>query len=223
MNIAIDGPAGAGKSTIAKMVAKDLGSIYVDTGAMYRAVALRMLKLGVDTSDTVAITNATPGMDITIRYADGVQHVILDGEDVSDKIRTNEVSGLASVVAAVPAVRKKLVELQQKLASETSVVMDGRDIGTVVLPNAELKIYLTASQEERARRRFRQNEEQGTPNPPMDMLVCEIAERDRRDMTRPVSPLRKAEDAVLLDSSDMTIEEVVARILSLAKERENVG
>ncbi|MGX8704938.1 MAG: (d)CMP kinase, partial [bacterium] len=149
--------------------------------------------------------------------------MLLGGEDVSDEIRTPRSSIYASDVSAIPEVRAFLMDMQRSMAKKHSVVMDGRDIGTVVLPNAELKIYLTASQEERARRRFRQNEEQGTPNPPMDMLICEIAERDRRDMTRPVSPLRKAEDAVLLDSSDMTIEEVVARILSLAKERENVG
>ena len=217
MNIAIDGPAGAGKSTIAKLVAKEMGSVYVDTGAMYRAMALRMLNLGVNTEDTAAITEASKDADISIRYVDGEQRVILDGKDVSEEIRTNEVSGLASIVAAVPAVREKLVALQQKLARETAVVMDGRDIGTTVLPDAELKIYLTASQEERARRRFVQNAEKGLPEVPMDYLIGEIAERDRRDMTRSVSPLRKAEDAVLLDSSEMTIEEVVSAILKLAE------
>ncbi|MGX8728990.1 MAG: (d)CMP kinase [Lachnospiraceae bacterium] len=217
MNIAIDGPAGAGKSTIAKLVAKALGSVYVDTGAMYRAMALRMLKLGVDTEDMAAVSRASGNADISLRYENGEQRVILDGEDVSEEIRTNEVSGLASVVAAVPAVREKLVALQQKLARETAVVMDGRDIGTTVLPDAELKIYLTASQEERARRRFVQNAEKGLPEVPMKMLIGEIAERDRRDMTRHVSPLRKAEDAVLLDSSEMTIEEVVSAILKLAE------
>ncbi len=217
MNVAIDGPAGAGKSTIAKLVAKEMGSVYVDTGAMYRAMALRMLNLGVNTEDTAAITEASKDADISIRYVDGEQRVILDGKDVSEEIRTNEVSGLASVVAAVPAVREKLVALQQKLARETAVVMDGRDIGTTVLPDAELKIYLTASQKERARRRFVQNAEKGLPEVPMDYLIGEIAERDRRDMTRSVSPLRKAEDAVLLDSSEMTIEEVVSAILKLAE------
>ena len=217
MNIAIDGPAGAGKSTIAKLVAKEMGSVYVDTGAMYRAMALRMLNLGVNTEDTAAITEASKDADISIRYVDGEQRVILDGKDVSEEIRTNEVSGLASVVAAVPVVREKLVALQQKLARETAVVMDGRDIGTTVLPDAELKIYLTASQKERARRRFVQNAEKGLPEVPMDYLIGEIAERDRRDMTRSVSPLRKAEDAVLLDSSEMTIEEVVSAILKLAE------
>ena len=217
MNIAIDGPAGAGKSTIAKLVAKEMGSVYVDTGAMYRAMALRMLNLGVNTEDTAAITEASKDADISIRYVDGEQRVILDGKDVSEEIRTNEVSGLASVVAAVPAVREKLVALQQKLARETAVVMDGRDIGTTVLPDAELKIYLTASQKERARRRFVQNAEKGLPEVPMDYLIGEIAERDRRDMTRSVSPLGKAEDAVLLDSSEMTIEEVVSAILKLAE------
>ena len=216
MNIAIDGPAGAGKSTIAKLVAKELGSVYVDTGAMYRAMALRMLKLGVDTADTMAVSRSSADADISIRYVDGEQRVLLDGEDVSEMIRTNEVSALASVVAAVPAVREKLVSLQQKLAREVSVVMDGRDIGTVVLPDAELKIYLTASQVERARRRFVQNAEKGLPEVSMEYLIAEIADRDRRDMTREVSPLRKAEDAVLLDSSDMSIEEVVRRILELA-------
>lgn len=221
MNIAIDGPAGAGKSTIAKLVAKEMGSVYVDTGAMYRAMALRMLNLGVDTTDTLAVSKASEDADITIRYVNGVQHVLLDGEDVSEKIRTNEVSSLASVVAAVSKVREKLVFLQQKLAREVPVVMDGRDIGTVVLPDAELKIYLTASQKERARRRFLQNAEKGLPEVPMEQLVAEIADRDRRDMTRAVSPLRQAEDAVLLDSSDLAIEEVVKEILDLAMERRN--
>ena len=217
MNIAIDGPAGAGKSTIAKLVAKEMGSVYVDTGAMYRAMAFRMLKLGVNTANTEAVAQASVDADISIRYVDGEQRVLLDGEDVSEKIRTNEVSALASVVATVPAVRKKLVLLQQKLAREVPVVMDGRDIGTVVLPDAELKIYLTASQVERARRRFVQNAEKGLPEVSMEVLIAEIADRDRRDMTREVSPLRKAEDAVLLDSSNMSIEEVVGRILELAK------
>ena len=223
MNIAIDGPAGAGKSTIAKLVAAELGSIYVDTGAMYRAMALFMLKKGIDPDDTAAIEKTCEEADISIRYEDGKQHVILNGEDVTDYLRTEEVGNMASKSSVCARVREKLVELQQKLARTTSVVMDGRDIGTVVLPDAELKIYLTASARTRALRRYNELVEKAgdaSEVPSLEEIESDIVDRDYRDMHRENSPLKQAEDAVLVDSSDLSIEEVTSRILSLAKERQ---
>ena len=214
MNIAIDGPAGAGKSTIAKAVARELNSIYVDTGAMYRAMALYMLKNDISPDDTESIEKACESADISIVYKDGAQHVILNGEDVTGELRTEAVGNMASSVSVNGKVRKKLVSLQQKLAHSTSVVMDGRDIGTVVLPDADLKIYLTASVETRADRRYKELIEKGQ-QPDLDEIRRDIADRDYRDMNRENSPLRQAEDAVLIDSSDMTIPEVVDRILGL--------
>lgn len=214
MNIAIDGPAGAGKSTIAKRVAKELEFIYVDTGAMYRAMALYLLKLGISAEDKEGIETACQNADITIAYIDGEQQVILNGENVTPYIRTEEVGNMASASSVNGKVREKLVALQQKLASEKSVVMDGRDIGTTVLPNAQLKIYLTASSACRAKRRFDELTAKGQ--------VCDLAkieediiERDYRDMNREISPLKQAEDAVYVDSSDMGIEEVVNTIIDL--------
>ena len=214
MNIAIDGPAGAGKSTIAKAVARELNSIYVDTGAMYRAMALYMLKNDISPDHTESIEKACESADISIVYKDGAQHVILNGEDVTGELRTEAVGNMASSVSVNGKVRKKLVSLQQKLAHSTSVVMDGRDIGTVVLPDADLKIYLTASVETRADRRYKELIEKGQ-QPDLDEIRRDIADRDHRDMNRENSPLRQAEDAVLIDSSDMTIPEVVDRILGL--------
>ena len=222
MNIAIDGPAGAGKSTIAKKVAKELGSIYVDTGAMYRAMALLMIKKGVDPSDTDAIERSCDEADISIEYQDGAQHVFLNGEDVTDRLRTEAVGNMASVSSGNAKVRAKLVELQQKLAKKVPVVMDGRDIGTVVLPDAELKIYLTANVRTRAMRRYQElleKQGEGEATPVLEMIEQDIRERDERDMNRANSPLRKAEDAVLLDSSDLTPDEVTERILGLAAEK----
>lgn len=216
MNIAIDGPAGAGKSTIAKAVARELNSIYVDTGAMYRAMALYMLKNDISPDDTESIEKACESADISIVYKDGAQHVILNGEDVTGELRTEAVGNMASSVSVNGKVRKKLVSLQQKLAHSTSVVMDGRDIGTVVLPDADLKIYLTASVETRADRRYKELIEKGQ-HPDLDEIRRDIADRDHRDMNRENSPLRQAEDAVLIDSSDMTIPEVVDRILGLTE------
>lgn len=216
MNIAIDGPAGAGKSTIAKAVARELNSIYVDTGAMYRAMALYMLKNDISPDDTESIEKACESADISIVYKDGAQHVILNGEDVTGELRTEAVGNMASSVSVNGKVRKKLVSLQQKLAHSTSVVMDGRDIGTVVLPDADLKIYLTASVETRADRRYKELIEKGQ-QPDLDEIRRDIADRDHRDMNRENSPLRQAEDAVLIDSSDMTIPEVVDRILGLTE------
>ena len=213
-NIAIDGPAGAGKSTIAKLVAKKRGYIYVDTGAMYRAMALYLLRTGVDISDRAAIAKACQNADISIAYQQGEQVVLLNGENVNAYLRTEEVGNMASVSSAVPEVRKKLVELQQELAAKEDVVMDGRDIGTVVLPNADVKVYLTASTHTRAMRRFLELQEKGQVAD-LEKIEADIADRDYRDMHRETSPLRQAEDAVLVDSSEMTIEQVVERILSL--------
>lgn len=211
-SIAIDGPAGAGKSTIAKMVAKELGFIYVDTGAMYRAMALYLIRQKIDRNDTAGIEKACEDADISISYENGVQCVLLMGENVNDKIRTEEVGNMASASSANPKVRKKLVALQQKLASEKDVVMDGRDIGTVVLPNSRCKIYLTASSKVRAQRRYDELIAKGEACD-LAKIESDIIERDRRDMTREESPLRQADDAVLIDSSDMTIEQVRDAIL----------
>ncbi|MCR4692235.1 MAG: (d)CMP kinase [Lachnospiraceae bacterium] len=226
MNVAIDGPAGAGKSTIAKLVAKKKGYIYVDTGAMYRAMALYLSRTGLDPKNAEsadpAIANATIESikekclepDISIEYQNGEQVVILNGENVNGLIRTPQVSDMASVSSAVQEVRTRLVALQQKLAAEQDVVMDGRDIGTVVLPKAEVKVYLTASVQERARRRHEELKAKGTECD-LATIEAEIAQRDERDMNREASPLKQAEDAVLIDSSHMTIEEVADSILEL--------
>lgn len=216
MNIAIDGPAGAGKSTIAKKVAKKMGYIYVDTGAMYRAMALFMIKQGIDPSDAPSIEEACKIADISIEYRDGEQVVLLNGENVNAYLRTEEVGNMASVTSVNAKVREKLVELQQKLAKTKDVVMDGRDIGTVVLPNAEVKVYLTASSLVRAQRRALELEAKGE-RADLSKIEADIIERDNRDMTRAISPLKQAEDATLIDSSYMTIDEVVEAILNLVK------
>ena len=216
MNIAIDGPAGAGKSTIAKKVAKKMGYIYVDTGAMYRAMALFMIKQGIDPGDATSIEEACKIADISIEYRDGEQVVLLNGENVNAYLRTEEVGNMASVTSVNAKVREKLVELQQKLAKTKDVVMDGRDIGTVVLPNAEVKVYLTASSLVRAQRRALELEAKGE-NADLSKIEADIIERDNRDMTRAISPLKQAEDATLIDSSYMTIDEVVEAILNLVK------
>ena len=218
INIAIDGPAGAGKSTIARRVAEKLSYIYVDTGAMYRAMALYMHRKGIAAEDSEKIAAACGEPAISIEYRDGEQVVLLDGENVNPFLRTQEVSAMASKSSAVPQVRTRLVQLQQELAAAQNVVMDGRDIGTVVLPDARVKIYLTASVEVRARRRFLELQQKGEPAV-LEEIAAEIADRDHRDMTREVSPLRQAEDAVLVDTSDMTIEQVTDRILSIVKEK----
>lgn len=214
INIAIDGPAGAGKSTIAKKVAANLGYIYVDTGAMYRAMALYFIRKGIKAEDTKAISDECKNADISITYMDGAQVVLLDGENVNGYIRTEEVGNMASATSVNGEVRKKLVELQQKLAAKENVVMDGRDIGTVVLPNAEVKVYLTASSAVRAKRRFLELQAKGE-DADIEKIEQDIIERDHRDMTREISPLKQAEDAVYLDSSDMTIEEVVQKIMDM--------
>lgn len=217
-SIAIDGPAGAGKSTIAKMVAKELGFIYVDTGAMYRAMALHMIKNGIDASESDKISATCQSADITIRYESGIQVVYLNGENVNSLIRTEAVGNMASATSVNGDVRKKLVELQQKLAETTDVVMDGRDIGTVVLPKADLKVYLTASSRVRADRRYKELTAKGVQCD-LDAIEQDIIERDYRDMHRENSPLMQAEDALLVDSSEMTIEEVAGRILELYRKK----
>lgn len=214
--VAIDGPAGAGKSTVAKAVAKRLGYIYVDTGAMYRAMALYLLRQHIDAGDTDGISRASRHADITISYEDGLQQVILNGENVTAFLRTEEVGNMASASSVNPDVRRKLVELQQALAARENVVMDGRDIGTCVLPDADVKVYLTASTQCRAKRRYDELAARGE-NCDLEAIEADIRERDRRDMTREFSPLRQAEDAVLVDSSYMTVEEVIERIISLVR------
>ena len=209
-NIAIDGPAGAGKSTIARRVAKELSFIYVDTGAMYRAMALYLLRKEVNRDDTEQIGNICQDAEISIEYQNGEQIVLLNGENVNSYLRTEEVGNMASVSSAVPRVREKLLSLQRKLAKDMSVVMDGRDIGTTILPDADVKIYLTASSLTRARRRYLELQEKGTVCN-LDDIQKDIEERDQRDMNREISPLRQAKDAVLVDSSDLTIKSEAKR------------
>ena len=217
MNIAIDGPAGAGKSTIAKRLAKKLGFIYVDTGAMYRAMAYYFLQHNIDAKDENAIAAACPDVDVTITYENGEQQVLLNGENVNGVIRNEEVGNMASSTSVYPVVRKKLVELQRQLAKSADVIMDGRDIGTCVLPDAQVKIYLTASSATRAKRRYDELTEKGVS---CDLAEIEkdIIDRDYRDMHRETSPLRQAEDAVLDDSSEMNIDEVVDAIYQVYSE-----
>ncbi|MCR5320474.1 MAG: (d)CMP kinase [Lachnospiraceae bacterium] len=215
-NIAIDGPAGAGKSTIAKIVAKEKGFIYVDTGAMYRAIAYHLLQNHVAVEDVERICEEAQKADVSIRYENGEQVVLLNGENVNAYLRQEEVGNMASASSVHAKVREKMTELQRKLAAEQDVVMDGRDIGTVVLPNADLKIFLTASVEERAKRRFDELKAKGE-NPDLSAIEKDIAERDHRDMTREVAPLKQADDAVLVDTTSMTIQEVADKIMSYIK------
>lgn len=217
-NIAIDGPAGAGKSTIAKKVAKELSFIYVDTGAMYRAMALYLLNNGIKGDEQDRISDQCVNADISIEYKDEEQIVLLNGENVNSMLRTEEVGNMASQSSANPKVREHLLKLQRNLAAQNDVVMDGRDIGTTILPNAEVKIYLTASADTRAKRRYLELTEKGLE---CDIIKIrqDIIDRDERDMNREVSPLRQAEDAVLVDSSDMGIDEVVDAILSVYREK----
>ena len=215
-NVAIDGPAGAGKSTVAKRVAKELGFIYVDTGAMYRALAVFFLKQGLKPEETEKIAETCKDAQVSIGYADGVQQVYLNGENVTSLLRTEEVGNMASVSSAVKEVRAQLLELQRELARTKDVVMDGRDIGTNILPNADVKVYLTASVETRAKRRYLELQEKGVECN-LEDIAHDIEERDTRDMNREIAPLKQAEDAVLVDSSNMSIDEVVEAIKSLCK------
>lgn len=212
--IAIDGPAGAGKSTIARRVAKEKGMIYVDTGAMYRAMAYYLLQKGVRAEDQKSVEQACGGAQITICYENGEQVVLLNGENVNGVIRTEEVGQMTSTVSRYPKIRERLTLLQKELARTNDVVMDGRDIGTCVLPDADVKVYLTASVEVRAGRRHRELMEKGV-SCSLEQIAGDIEARDKQDMTREISPLRQAEDAVLVDSSDMTIEQASEAVLKL--------
>lgn len=215
VNIAIDGPAGAGKSTIAKMVSAEMGYIYVDTGAMYRAVALYLTENNIPDED---IEKYIGGVDVSLKFIDGVQRVYLGDRDVSELIRTPEISMAASRTSAIPAVRARLFDLQQKLARENNIIMDGRDIGTVVLPNADVKIFLTASAEERANRRYKELSEK--PDcPTYEEILKDIVQRDYNDMNRETAPLKQAEDAVLVDTTELTLEQSAAKIAEIIKER----
>ncbi|MDY4670539.1 MAG: (d)CMP kinase [Oliverpabstia sp.] len=216
--IAIDGPAGAGKSTIARKVAKELSFIYVDTGAMYRAMGLYFLRQGICPEDTEKIEKACEEIQVSISYENGEQQVLLNGENVSKEIRREEVGNMASKTSANSKVREKLVALQRELASKENVVMDGRDIGTQVLPHATAKIYLTASSRERAKRRYLELKEKGM-EADLDEIEADIKERDHRDMTREISPLRQAKDAVLIDASFMGIEQVTQAVLQAFEEK----
>lgn len=207
LNIAIDGPAGAGKSTVAKMIAKKLGVLYLDTGAMYRAVAYHMLKVGISVRDSKAVIEELPNVNIDLEYVDGVQHVYCGGEDVSAKIREHAVSGAASDVSAIPEVRIKLVEMQRKIANDRDLVVDGRDIGSYVLPNASFKFFLTASPEIRARRRYDELKAKGQEQE-YDKILADINQRDYNDSHRKFAPLVCVEDAHFVDSSDMNADEV---------------
>ena len=216
-NIAIDGPAGAGKSTIAKKLAKELGYVYVDTGAMYRAMAYYFLKNQVDTNNEEAIAKACPNVNVTIAYQNGEQQVLLNGENVNGVIRKEEVGKTASTTSVYPVVRAKLMDLQHELATKENVIMDGRDIGTVVLPNADVKIFLTASSKVRAKRRYDELTEKGVECD-FDEIEKDIIDRDYRDMHRETAPLKQAEDAILLDSSELDIDGVVNRMKKIIKE-----
>ena len=218
LNVAIDGPAGAGKSTIAKEVAKELGYIYVDTGAMYRAIALYLIRNGVKAEENELISEKCKEADVTIEYVDGKQVVFLNGEDVNGFIRTEEVGSMASSSSTNQDVRKRLLGLQRELAEKNDVIMDGRDIGTNILPNAQAKIYLTASIEVRAKRRYDELVAKGIECD-YEEIKKEIAIRDERDMNREIAPLRQAKDAVLLDSSELSVEEVKERMIQIIKSK----
>ncbi len=213
-NIAIDGPAGAGKSTIARLLAKKIDFLYVDTGALYRAIAVYVLDCGIAGDEEDAIRAACDGIRVSLGYVDGIQRVFVNGNDVSGRIRREEVGNMASVLSAYPAVREKLLNTQREIAGQNDVIMDGRDIGTCILPKAQLKIYLTASVHTRALRRYKELEEKGEPAD-LAQIERDIKERDDRDMHREIAPLRAADDAVTVDSSDMTIDQVVDEICRL--------
>ena len=218
-NVAIDGPAGAGKSTIAKSVAAELNYIYVDTGAMYRAIALYLLRNGIEASDSAAISERCKEAKVSIQYVDGKQVVLLNGEDVNPYIRTEEVGNMASASSTNPDVRLQLLDLQRELAANNNVIMDGRDIGTNILPNAQVKIYLTASIQVRAKRRYNELIAKGQECN-LEDIEKDIAERDERDMNREIAPLKQAEDAVYLDTSDMDIEEVKTAIIDIIRSKQ---
>ncbi len=216
MRIALDGPSGSGKSTVAKRLSKELNILYLDTGAMYRATALKALSLGIDTFDIGGVSSFVGNLDLEIKYIDGTQHTFLDGEDVSEKIREPHVSMAASNISSLKCVRLKMVEMQRKIAASMSCVLDGRDIGSFVLPDADYKFYITASVDVRTERRYAELVAKGH-GVDKDLLKKEIEQRDFNDKNRDFAPLVKADDAVLIDTSDMTVDEVVSKILSYIK------
>ena len=221
-SVAIDGPAGAGKSTLARQAARELGFLYVDTGAIYRTVALKTVRAGADPSDPVQVVPLLEGLDIRMDYGpDGAQRMFLEGEDVSSAIREHQISGLASKVSAIPEVRAFLLDFQRKLAREHDVLMDGRDIGTVVLPDADVKIFLTAAPESRARRRLLELEQKGQKTD-FETILRDIVLRDEEDRNRPIAPLRQAEDAVLLDTTQLNLEQSLQALLSIIQEKINL-
>ena len=218
LNVAIDGPVGAGKSSVADEAARQLGILHLDTGAMYRALGMTALRRGIDTYDEKAVVKLCRGLNISVSHEEDGQHTFVEGEDVTGLIRTPEVSMAASTVSRYAEVRKAMVKLQQKLAAETDMLLDGRDICTTVLPNATAKIYLTAAAEERARRRWLEMQQKGMPDTFEEVLQA-VKDRDNQDMNRKVEPLRQAEDAVLVDSTNMTFDEVVDAILAIVEEK----
>jgi len=219
ISIAIDGPSGAGKSTLARAIAAELGCLYVDTGAIYRTIGYYALTHGIDPKDSAAVTKSLPDIQVELTYGeDGLQHMLLNGQDVTKEIRLPEVSLCASAVSAHPEVRAFLLDMQRQLARTHSVIMDGRDIGTVVLPEADVKVYLTASAQARARRRCAELEQRGTPEP-FEKVLREIEERDWNDTHRDVAPLRQAEDAVLLDTTELTFQESKTALLHIIRKR----
>jgi len=218
INIAIDGPAGAGKSTIAKSVAKELGYIYVDTGALYRTVGLNSLRLGYDTKSVELVSKTLDIINVELKFINGVQRVYLNGEDVSDEIRSPQASMAASNVSAIPSVRQYLFDLQKNIAKENNCIMDGRDIGTVVLPNAQVKIFLTASVEERARRRYKELTEKGSDVEYLSVLE-EMKQRDFQDSNREIAPLKPANDSVIVDTTNISLPQVIADIKSIVEEK----
>ncbi len=222
INIAIDGPGGVGKSTVARAAAKQLGFIYVDTGAIYRAIGLKFVRTGKSFTNE-NIISVLPGTELSLTHIDGEQHIIIDGEDVSSLIRTQEISSAASKVSAVPEVRAFLLDLQRDIARKNNVIMDGRDVGTVILPNAEVKIFLTANVEVRARRRHRELMAKGLETPDtFERVLKEVAERDKADSERATAPLKPAEDAVLVDTSDMDFEQSVQTVINIIRRKVNV-
>lgn len=218
VQIALDGPSGSGKSTLAKMLAAHLQYIYVDTGALYRSIGLYINRAGIDPTDTIAVISALPAIKLELCYSEGSQHVLLCGEDVGDKIRTPEITRISSVVSAIPEVRAYLLSTQREIAAANNVIMDGRDIGTVILPNADVKIFLVCSAEAKARRRYKELTEKGIITTPEEVMR-DMAERDRADSTRATAPLQKAEDAVVLDNSDLTLKETFDAAVAIIKEK----
>lgn len=216
--VAIDGPAGAGKSTIARAAAAQLGFVYVDTGALYRTIGLAVCRRGIDGTDVPGILTTLPEIQVGLTYQDGAQHVLLDGEDVSDAIRTPQISTYASQVSSVPEVRAYLLDLQRDLARRQSVIMDGRDIGTVILPDAKVKIFLTASPEKRAARRCAELREKGQ-DVTVEGILADMERRDALDASRAVAPLKQAEDAVLVDTSNLTLEQSIEAVLTVIRDK----